>query len=203
MSYTLNYKTNNRSDYGSSSRSKVPPAPLNLPSIHLLLQLADSPAPIPQQTSLTLPPLRLSNPFPDHRPFFSPGPSSASSCSSTRASSSSTRASSPHSSENPREYPRPAKRKQVKRACLQRMRRHPTLPEMRNSWNYRKLHRRAEEIGPKVQRSGKRLMSDPSHRDAKPLLRRSDLGGFVRLESLDFGNIWIPASEASVREGKL
>jgi len=105
---------NTRSDYGPVSRSKIPPAPLNLPSIHLLLQLADSPAPPPPPSSLVLPPLRLSNNAGhEHlRPFYSPSPSSASSCSSTRTSSSS-----PQSHEFPREYPRPAKRKQVKRAC--------------------------------------------------------------------------------------
>ncbi|EFP77351.1 uncharacterized protein PGTG_03307 [Puccinia graminis f. sp. tritici CRL 75-36-700-3] len=105
---------NNRSDYGPSSRSMIPPGPLNLPSIHLLFQMADSPGPIPQPSSLTLPPLRFSQACTSHRPFLSRSPSSPSSASSTRGSSSSTPGSSPHSQELPRP---PAKRKQVKRAC--------------------------------------------------------------------------------------
>ncbi|OAV94116.1 hypothetical protein PTTG_27095 [Puccinia triticina 1-1 BBBD Race 1] len=107
---------NNRPEYGPYSRSILPPAPLTLPSIHVLFQIADSPGPIPQPSSLTLPPLRLSQPCTDHRPFPTRNPSSPSSSSSTstRASSSSTPGSSPQSHEFPRP---PAKRKQVKRAC--------------------------------------------------------------------------------------
>ncbi|KAH9466232.1 hypothetical protein Pst134EA_000091 [Puccinia striiformis f. sp. tritici] len=105
---------NNRSHYSSSSRSMIPHPPLNLPSIHLLFQIADSPAASPQPSSLTLPPLRMSQAYHDHRPFYSTSPTgSSSSTSSTRASSTSTASSSPQS----QEYSRPTKRKQVKRAC--------------------------------------------------------------------------------------
>lgn len=111
MSLSLN-QMNNQSPYSSSTRrSTVHPSPPNLPSIHVLFQLADSPnipIPIPPPSSLTLPPLLLRQTFHNTGCFSSTSPSTSAS------SSSSTRASSPQY----HDYSRPQKRKQVKRACL-------------------------------------------------------------------------------------
>lgn len=97
-------KMNHRPDY-SSTRPIHPSQPPNLPSIHLLFQIADCPTSIPPSYSLTLPPLRFKQANIQYPCFIPPSGSS----------------SPPSSSSSPiciQAYSRPPKRKQVKRACL-------------------------------------------------------------------------------------